>query len=154
MAAAVAANEVAKAAAMSPAAGAESLQKLGLDYLATFKILSSAIIENRSSRVTYGGSFFSILFPWRLARGEYLLRYAIVAAGLVFALGYPAFLKVRGRPMTSEVPVICFVILLIYKVGVLDAARFRDREKSGFFAFFMILPVANLVAQFYLWLAR
>ena len=154
MAPALAANEVEKAMAMSPSDGAENLQKLGLDYLATFKLLSTAVNEVGSERANQGDGLFSVLFPWILTRREYLVRYVFVVLGLAMALGYPAFLKVRGSPTTSVVPEICFVVLLVYKIGILDAARFRDREKPGFYAFFMILPVANLIAQFYLWIAR
>ena len=151
----IAANEVAKAMAMSPSHGAENLKKMGLDYLDTFKLLSLAANEDASDHSSHWGDLFSILFPRSLTRGEYLLRYVFVLTGLVVSLGYPAFQKVRaGTPITSVVPVICFVVFFIYKVAVLDAARFRDRDKTGFYAFFMILPVANLIAQFYLWIAR
>ena len=154
MSPALAANEVEKALAMSPSAGAENLQKLGLDYLAALKVLSDAGKDDGSYQPSRLSGLFSVLFPWSLTRGEYLLRYVFVVLGLAMSLAYPAFLKVRGSPTTSVVPEICFVVLLVCKIGILDAARFRDREKPGFYAFFMILPVANLIAQFYLWIAR
>ena len=155
MAPALAANEVEKALATSPSDGAENLQKLGLDYLATFKLLSTAVNEVGFERGNQGDGLFSVLFPWRLSRGEYLLRYLFVIVGVTLALAYPAFEKVRGTPMRSTIlPVVGVILISIYKIGVLDAARFRDRGKTGFFAFIMILPVANLIAQVYLWFAR
>jgi hypothetical protein len=150
----IAASEVQKVMAMSPSGGAENLQKLGLDYLASFKLLSLAAKDDDSDRASEGGGLFSVLFPRRLTRGEYLVRYVFFIVGLILASAYPAFQMVRHIQTNGIIPAVFILLVLLYKIVVLDAARFRDRGKTGFFAFFMILPAANVIAQVYLWFAR
>ncbi len=145
--------EVAKAMAMSPSDGAAHLKQLGLDYLDCFKVLSAATVEENRNEANQGEGLFAVIFPWRLSRGDYLLRYLFFILALILTLAYPAFIRVKGGH-TGFGPPVCIVLALLYKIIVMDAARFRDLGKSGFLACVMIIPVANLVAQFFLWFTK
>lgn len=137
---------------MSPSNGAEYLKRLGLDYLDSFRLLSLVTRDEIQVSRDRGEGFVAVVFPQRLTRGEYLLRYVFVTVGLVLIVAYAGFARIKtGRE--GFAPVVCVLLLILYKVGILDAARFRDRGKTGFWAFIMILPLGNVIAQFYLWFA-
>lgn len=148
----VASREVAHAMAMAPSNGADYLKCLGLDYLDSFRLLSVVTTDEIKVGRNQGEGLVAVLFPRRLTRGEYLLRYAFVTIGLILIVAYAGFARMKtGRE--GFAPVACVLLLILYKAAVLDAARFRDRGKPGFWACVMILPLANVIAQFYLWFA-
>lgn len=149
---AVASREVAHAMAMSPTSGADYLKCLGLDYLDCFRLLSLVTKDEIQSSRDQGEGLVAVLVPRRLTRAEYLLRYVFVTVGLILIVAYAGFARIKtGRE--GFAPVACLFLLALYKIWVLDAARFRDRGKPGFWACVMILPLANVIAQFYLWFA-
>lgn len=148
----LASRQVAEAAWMSPSTGAEYLQKLGLNYLESFKLLSAIASDggrDQGNKKEGGPSFF---FPKRLSRGDYLLRFIFVVIAYALIGAYMNVASMTGRP-AGMVPFVFFVLLSLYKLFVCDAARFRDRGKTGYFAFLSIIPGVNLVVQIYLWFA-
>lgn len=92
----------------------------------------------------------SFLFPTKLRRGQYLVRWLI---WLVAFGGSVALLVPLAKP-TDLLILGAFVIALTYKILALDIPRLKDAGLSPFLLLLLIVPVANLVIVILLFFAR